>query len=139
MAATTSMALSAAQWVSNRVHRIASYVWSSADMAFSPGLTEAYILVVWIAQPADCRPAFLAKHPHFATWQNDGNPITLFCHNFCSAAGASNEFPSLAGRHFNIMNLEAGRNRFQGHRITDLRFTSSATFEAVSDLDTQRR
>jgi hypothetical protein len=75
-------------------------------MAFSPRLTEPYILVVWVAQPANCRPAFLANHPHFATWQKDSDPITLFGHNFRSAAGTSNQLSALACCHFDIMNLQ---------------------------------
>jgi len=97
--------------VSDGVHRCASYVGSATDVSLSAGLAELDILMVGIAQPANCRPALLANHPHFTTWQNDGDPVAFFSHNFCGVSGTSNQLSALSGCHFDIMDFDAFSHR----------------------------
>jgi hypothetical protein len=118
------MAFPAAKGMSDRIHRIAAHMGSATHMSLPPGLTDTYVLVIGVTEPAECRPAFLAKHPHFATRQNDGDPITLFCHDSRSVSGAPYELSALSGRHLYIMNLQSGGYRFQRHRITNLGLTT---------------
>ena len=127
MPPTASPAFAATHRVSNGVHRRASYMGSATHMSLSTSLAKLNILVVRIAQPANCCPAFLANHSHFTTRQNDADPVTFFGHDFCSAASTSNQLSSLPRCHFNIMNLQTRWYRLQRHRITNPRFTRDAT------------
>jgi hypothetical protein len=102
-------------------------------MAFSPGLTDSYVLVVGITDPTDCCPALLTKRSHFTAWQNDSNPITFFRNNFCRVACASYEFSSLADSHFDIVNLQSGWNCRKRHSIADFGLTGFAAFYAFTD------
>jgi hypothetical protein len=75
--------------MSDGIHRFASDVRPATHVAFSPGLADTYILVLGIAEPSNCRSAFLAHHAHFAARQYDSHPIAFFGHNSGSVAGTS--------------------------------------------------
>jgi hypothetical protein len=81
-------------------------------MTFTTGLAQPDILMVRIAQTADCRTALLANHSHLTARQNNRNPVTFFSHNSRDTAGTSDQFPALAGPHLNIVNLKTTRYRF---------------------------
>jgi hypothetical protein len=125
--------------MSDRIHRLSSDVRPATHMALPPGFAQFNILVVGIAQSPYCRPAFSANHSHFATWQNNRDPVTFFGHNSCRTAGSSDQLPALARRHFYIMNVQAGRNRHQRHRIANFWFTRVATYHLIPYLHTEWR
>jgi hypothetical protein len=108
-------------------------------MALSPGLAQFYILMVRITQLPYCRPAFLANHSHFATWQNNRDPVTFLGHNSCRSPGASNQLSALARPHFYIMNIKAGRNRHQRHRIANRWLAGVAAYHPIPHLHTEWR
>ena len=95
MPPAASMAFSTTHWVSNWVHCTASYVGPATHVAFSACFADAYILVVGIAEPADCRSTLFANHPHFTTRQNNSDPIALFGYDFRSVASTSNQLSTL--------------------------------------------
>jgi hypothetical protein len=108
-------------------------------MAFSTGLAELDILVVGITQLPNRSATLFANHPHFTAWQNYGNPVAFFRHNFCGAAGASDQLAALAGCHLNIMNLDTGWDSLQRHRVAGLRLARRAALHRIARLYTQRR
>src|SRR6266568_3088618 len=75
--ATLAAAFAAAHWVADRVLRRAAVMRLAALPALPPGLAQADVHVVGIADGADRRPALGIDAAHFAGRQRDLGPIGL--------------------------------------------------------------
>ena len=122
MPSAVGSAFAAAHRMGHRVHRLATDMRPKSHMTFATGFSDLDVLKIGIAQLSNGRPAFFAHPPHFSAGQNNRRPIPFFGHQPCNAAGRTDQFAALTGVHFNIMNLNAHRNRLKRHRIADLRF-----------------
>src|SRR3990172_3573014 len=139
MATAVGPAFAAAHRMGHWVLGLAPDVGPSAHVTHSAGFSDANVLVVRIAQPAYGRPAFLAKHSHLSTRQDNSNPITLFCSNSGDAARAPNQLSTMPRDHFYVVNFQPGRDRTHRHRVADLRLTDLAALDAVTGLQAERR
>lgn len=99
LAATDPMAsaVAAAVRVVCGVHNYASYGRPYAFMPVSAGLADFYILMLFIADISDRRPAVNAYQADFAARQFEVCRVALLAHKLYAGAGASGQLPALTG------------------------------------------
>ena len=70
MPTTIRATLAPAHWMGNRVHGFAPHVGLFAHVALSPGLADAYTLMIGVADSAYGGATLFANHSHFTTREN---------------------------------------------------------------------
>src|SRR5258705_7791844 len=115
------------------VHRFGAGVRPDAHVAATAGLADTDVDPVKVAKLADCRAAGAADAAHFAGGKNHHRPLAFFSAKSADAAGGANQFTTLAGIHFDVVNFQASGDVGQRHGVADFRRRVNAALDGRAD------
>src|SRR5207249_2488749 len=111
------LALAAAQWVVDRVHRHAAHPRIPAQPATLTGLPDREQLVLGITHLADRRETLAAHHPHFGGAEAQGHVVAFLRHHLDTGAGGAGQLAAAADLDLHVVDRGAERDLEQRHGV----------------------
>src|SRR5918993_2773903 len=129
------LALAATVGMVPRGHRDAPDLRTLPHVARAPGLAEALVLVIQVADLADGRHAAQRDAPHLARRQPDGGVVALLGEELGRRAGGPDDLAALAGDELDVVDRGAQRDVRQRQRVADPSVGAGARDDDVADLE----
>ena len=138
MPATGGLALAAAQWVVDRVHRDTAGLRADALPAVATGLPDLGQLVFLVANLADRGTAVDADSPHLRAGQAQGGEVALLGDQLDAGTGATGDLAAPAGLHLDVVDHGADRDVAQRQGVARPDLAAMAGLQRLSHLHALR-